>query len=139
MGFHKLIDKVTQAEQALEAHERYVGVEWRQLKGAWRTAWTPGRIVIAGLASGFIVGRTRPLANVASGGLMQLMTAISGLVASGSAQAAAGEAGEAADQAEATAEATKAATTVTAVAAAPRTSSNDPLLDHEALRRRGLL
>ena len=100
MGFDALITKVQQAEAALESRERQTGEQWRQCKLAWRRAWTPGRIVVAGLAAGFLVGRTRPLKLAGSGGLLNLVTALSGLLASGSAQAAAAEAGEAADAAE---------------------------------------
>lgn len=141
MGFTKLIDKVTQAEHALEAQERYVGAEWRQMKSAWRNAWTPGRIVVAGLLSGFLVGRAQPLARTSGGGILQLMTALSGLVASGSAQVAAGEAGDAAESAEATAEAAGAVVedTTSSLSAATRTPVADPILDHETLRRQGLL
>ena len=136
MGFSKLIDKVTQAEQALEARERYVGAEWRQLKSAWRDAWTPGRIVVAGLASGFLVGRARTV-GLMGGGTMQVFSAISGLIASGSAQAAASGADDAARQAEATVAVTG---SVDPVPRAPTTTDTpDPLLDHEALRRQGLL
>ena len=136
MGFSKLIDKVTQAEQALEARERYVGAEWRQLKSAWRDAWTPGRIVVAGLASGFLVGRART-AGLMGGGTMQVFNAISGLIASGSAQVAASGADDAARQAEATV--TVAGSTDPAPDAPAMMDAPDPLLDHEALRRRGLL
>ena len=100
MGFEQLIDKVTQAEQALEASERGTVAEWRQLKSAWRAAWTPGRIVVAGLASGFLVGRAQPLKLAGSGGLLNLVTALSGMLASGSAQVAAESAEQAADAAE---------------------------------------
>ena len=89
MGFEKLIDKVTQAEHALEARERSIGAAWRQLKTSWRAAWTPGRIIVAGLASGFLVGRARPLARTSGGGVLQMLTALSGLFAGGSAQVAA--------------------------------------------------
>lgn len=135
MGFSKLIDKVTQAEQALEAREHSVSAHWGQLKGAWREVWTPARIVVAGLLSGFAVGRVRPLAGTAGGGFLHLMTALSGLVPGGSSTQ------EAADQAEATAEATDAAVvqpTPTA-STAPPDPATDPLRDHEALRRQGLL
>lgn len=129
MGFAKLIDKVTQAEQALEANERSIGADWRQLKASWRAAWTPGRIVVAGLASGFLVGRARSFALIDGGGAMQLLGALGGLIANGIAQPAE----DAARQAEApdTADA--------ADAAPPADDVPDPLLDHEALRRRGLL
>ena len=101
MSFDKLILKVTQAEDALEAHERRVAADLRQLKASWLGGWTPGRIVIAGAVSGFLIGRAEPLKAVASGGgAMQMITMLSGLFAGGSAQAAAGEAENAAETAE---------------------------------------
>ena len=101
MGFKQLLTKVEQAEAALEARERQVSVQWRHLKSTWRAAWTPGRVVIAGLVSGFLVGRAQPLKTVArSGQWMQLVTMLSGLFAGGSAQVAAEHAEDAADTAE---------------------------------------
>jgi hypothetical protein len=96
MSFHALIAKVEQAEQALEDRERRASAQWQQVKATWRQSWTPGRIVIAGLASGFLVGRTQPLKLAGSGGLLNLVTALSGMLASGSAQAAAEDAEQAA-------------------------------------------
>ncbi len=100
MGFDALIEKVRQAETALEAQERRVGAGWRQLRGSWRSLWTPGRIVLAGLATGFMVGRAEPFKRAAGGGVLQLLTALSGMFAGGSAQVAANQAGEAADAAQ---------------------------------------
>ncbi|MFC3551353.1 hypothetical protein ACFOLC_10060 [Lysobacter cavernae] len=101
MSFEQLIAKVRQAEDSLESQERRVAADVRQLKGSWREAWTPGRIVIAGLASGFMVGRAEPLRAVAnSGNLVQIVSALAGLFAGGSAQAAADEAERAAASAE---------------------------------------
>ena len=94
MSFDALITKVQQAEQALEARERAASTQWRQVKATWRESWTPGRIVIAGLASGFLVGRAQPLKLAGSGGLLNMVTALSGLLASGSAQVAAEKAGK---------------------------------------------
>lgn len=102
MNFEQLIAKVQQAEDALEAREREFVADWRQLKASWRAGWTPGRIVVAGLASGFLAGRLKPGSVLArgGGGLMQMLSTLSGLIASGSAQAAAGEAEHAAETAE---------------------------------------
>ncbi|HEU4990921.1 MAG TPA: hypothetical protein VFT52_00285 [Luteimonas sp.] len=100
MSFDALIQKVRQAEAALEAQERRAGADWRQLRATWRALWTPGRLVVAGLAAGFIVGRAEPFKRAARGGVLQLVTALSGLFAGGSAQAAASEAGDAADAAQ---------------------------------------
>lgn len=108
-SFKQLIQKVDQAEAALEAQERRTAADWRQLKGSWRAAWTPGRIVIAGLATGFVIGRVEPTKAVAKGGtIMQMITALSGLLASATAQqaasqvdAVAGDVGQVADTVQA--------------------------------------
>lgn len=100
MSFDALIQKVKQAEAALEAKERQTAADWRQLKSSWRSLWTPGRIVLAGLVSGFMVGRAEPFKRAAGGGALQLLSALSGLFAGGSAQVAANEAGDAADSAQ---------------------------------------
>lgn len=100
MGFEQLIEKVRQAEVALEAKERQTGADWRQVKSSWRAMWTPGRIVIAGLVSGFVVGRAEPFKKAAGGGTLQLISALSSLFAGGSAQAAASEASDAKQAAE---------------------------------------
>ena len=57
MSFDKLLQKVEQAENVVEAQERRTAADWRQLKRSWKASWTPGRIMLAGLASGFLVGR----------------------------------------------------------------------------------
>lgn len=63
---------------------------WRQLKASWRSSWTPTRIVVAGLVSGYLVGRVEPARQVARGsGFLQMVSAASALLASGSASAAA--------------------------------------------------
>ena len=100
MGFKQLQTKVKQAEQALEAKEQHAVAHWHALRDEWKAAWTPGRIVIAGLASGFLVGRAEPLRTAArSGQIMQMVTMLSGLFAGGSAQVAAEQAEQAADTA----------------------------------------
>lgn len=89
-SFRQLIEKVEQAEAALEAQERVVAADWRQLRASWRAGWTPGRIVLAGLVSGFVIGRVEPARSVAKGSsIMQMITALSGLFASATAQQAA--------------------------------------------------
>ncbi|MGV8943520.1 hypothetical protein [Thermomonas sp.] len=108
MSFEDLIGKVKQAETALETSERRTAARWKQIKVVWKENWTPGRIVIAGLASGYLVGHAKPLKLAGSGGVLNLVTALSGLMASGSAQAAADQAGNAASAADSAA--TQAAT-----------------------------
>jgi hypothetical protein len=91
-SFKQLIEKVDQAENALEAQERIVAADWRQLRASWKAGWTPGRIVIAGLAAGFVVGGVEPAKTVAKGSsIMQMITALSGLFASATAQQAASQ------------------------------------------------
>lgn len=119
-SFNQLIEKVAQAEAALEAHERVVAADWRQLKGSWKAGWTPGRIVIAGLVGGFMVGRVEPVRSVAKGGsIMQMITALSGLFASATAQHAATQMDTVASDVGA-ASATPAAADALAAAATPR-------------------
>ena len=68
MSFGALIEKVKQAEVALESSERQTVAAWRQLKSTWMATWTPGRIVVAGFLSGFVVGKAEPARRVARGG-----------------------------------------------------------------------
>ena len=119
MSFDALLQKVKQAETALEAQERQAAADWRQLKASWRELWTPGRIVVAGLLSGFLVGRAEPLKRATGGGALQLISALSGLFAGGSAQAAAGAADAAADTAQQTAAAVAPTAAVAQTAATP--------------------
>lgn len=110
MSFDALIQKVKQAEVALETSERRTSVRWKEVKLVWKENWTPGRIVLAGLVSGFMVGRAKPLRMASGGGVLNLMTALSGLFASSSAHAAATGAENAAQAADAAASTTTADT-----------------------------
>ena len=110
MSLEKLLRKVEQAEDALEAEERRTAADWRQLKRSWRASWTPGRIVLGGLLAGFMVGRIEPGKALASGtGVLRMLASLGALLASTQAQAAAGEAEEAAETAEDTAQTAAAA------------------------------
>ncbi|MFN3703434.1 hypothetical protein [Thermomonas sp.] len=82
MNFDALQRRVARAEQAVVVHETRTRQQWAQLRTTWRTGWTPGRIVIAGLAAGFLVGRARPLRLAGSGGLLTLLRALAPLLAS---------------------------------------------------------
>jgi len=104
MRFESLIQKVQEAEHALEAREREASANWRQCKASWLSLWTPGRLVSVGLVSGFLVGKAEPAKRVVRGsGALQMLSAMAGLFAGGSAQAAAGHAQQAADSAQQTA------------------------------------
>jgi hypothetical protein len=105
VGFGALIDKVKQAEATLESRERVTTDAWAHFRATWRAAWTPWRIVGVGVVAGFIVGKAEPLRKTATGsGALQLLSALAGLFAGGSAQAAASEAEHAAGEAEHAAE-----------------------------------
>ena len=119
VGFEALIEKVTQAEQALESSERVAAGRWTSFKGTWRASWTPGRIVAAGLAAGFISGRAQPLRVAGSGGVLNLATALAGIFAGTGAQVAAKEAEVAANAAEGVATAAVAGTEAPVVPPAP--------------------
>lgn len=101
MRFEQLINKVEQAENAIEANERRIGADVRQLKSSWKAAWTPGRIVLGGLGAGFLTGLVEPGRAAATGTnamrLLSMVTSLAGLVAGTSAHAAAEEAGQAAE------------------------------------------
>jgi hypothetical protein len=125
-----LIEKVQQAEGALEAQERQAGTNWRQFKASWQAAWTPGRIISVGLVSGFLVGKAAPAKRLVSGGgTLQMLSGLASLFAGGSAQAAAGQARHAADAAQETA-------TMPPSGPAPIPS---PMHTPESLRAEGLL
>lgn len=133
MSFEALIDKVKQAETALEAREREAVADWHQTIGTWRALWTPGRILLAGIGSGFAIGLLEPGKRFANGrGTVQMLTAVAGLFAGGSAQVAA-------DKAQDVAETAAQATGV----APPGIDMPPPRggdgVDPEALRRAGLL
>ena len=110
MRFERLLQHVQRAEQRVELRATHTQTQWTSLKQAWREGWTPGRIVIAGVVSGFLVGRAEPLRALTGERWMQMFSAVSGLLAT--AQAA-----TAVDQAEA------------AVDAAQEQAAEEPLVD----------
>ncbi len=136
MSFESLIDKVRQAETALEASERRTGANWRQFKASWADAWTPGRIVSIGLVTGFLVGKAEPAKRVVRGsGALQMVSALAGLFAGGSAQAAAGQAEHAADRRPRTATAESPEAKLAQQATAPA----QPIQTPDDLRAAGML
>jgi len=141
MSFDKLIAKVAQAEDALEANERRVAADLRQLRQSWKSSWTPTRIMVAGVVTGFLVGRAEPLRSAARGGsVVRIVSLLSGLFASTTASQAASEAEQAADSAsDVAAAAAPAAGSATAHAAAATAASeriaHERLLRHAAAAR----
>ncbi len=100
MRFEKLLQHVQRAEQRVEVRATHTQTQWATLKQAWREGWTPGRIVIAGVVSGFLVGRAEPLRALTGARWMQMFSAVSSLLATAQAAAAAEQAEQAADTAQ---------------------------------------
>ena len=124
MRFERLRDEVARAERRVEARVLRTHDNWRVLGSAWRQAWTPGRILVAGLAGGFLFARARPLdklGGVPTARLIQLASSLAGLLASLRARDAAETAQTAATDAETAAEETT-GTVAAATGAAPAPS-----------------
>lgn len=100
MRFEKLLQHVQRAEQRVELRATHTQTQWSTLKQAWREGWTPGRILIAGVVSGFLVGRAEPLRTLTGARWMQMFTAVSSFLATAQAAAAAEQAEQAADTAQ---------------------------------------
>jgi len=112
MSFEELQAKVDRAEAALEARERETAADFRVFGRIWRDGWTPPRIIIAGLAGGFLAGWLRPgkaIAGAEPARWLQLFGSVAGLVGSVQAAFAADEAREAAEDAGVAARSTDAA------------------------------
>lgn len=113
MRFEQLKHRVARREQLLEGRLQQTREQWQTLTTTWRDSWTPLRIVVAGLVSGFVVGRSDPVQTLgklgALGGsgtkILQLVTALSGLFAGVQASSAADQAEHAADKADVAADA----------------------------------
>lgn len=106
MSFEELQAKVARAENALEAHERRVAADVRVFGACWRQAWSPPRVIGAGLAAGFLAGWVRPgraVAGVEPARWLQLAGSLAGMFGSIHAAFAASDAQEAADEAGAVA------------------------------------
>ena len=134
MSFDESIQRVKRAELALDASTRKVMDHWQQLRQTWREAWTPGRIVIAGIASGFVVGRGE-LPTATGSGFINLVSAVSGLFA-------VDQAGVAEEAAEDALDRVQQGVDVVADAfdaGIPVAEDDDWIRTHEALRRSGAL
>jgi hypothetical protein len=125
MKFELLQKRVERAERMVELRAEQSACEWRSLKQTWRAGWTPARIVAAGLAAGFLMGRAKPMRALSGTRWMPLVSSISSLFASVKAAMAAGQAGEAADTAVETADQAAAQSQQ----AAPFDEVEEPLVD----------
>ncbi|MGJ4803662.1 hypothetical protein [Luteimonas sp. SDU82] len=113
MRFDDLVQRVREREASLEQRHAHARASWQGLRSSWREGWTPTRIVLAGLLTGFATGRVRPVRRVAglpASRLVQIGTSLWSLAASfkakdaaRTAEVAAGDAGVAAEVAADTA------------------------------------
>lgn len=102
MSFDKLLRKVSHAETAVEAQGRRTSADWRQFKRSWKAAWTPGRIIVAGLLGGFVVGRSDSQKALGGSGILRLLGSLSTLMATHHAREAADDAEDATQAVERT-------------------------------------
>ncbi|PZU23083.1 MAG: protein sip-5 [Stenotrophomonas sp.] len=79
MNFEALQRRVRRAEAVVQVRGEEATQHWDQLNQSWRSAWTPGRIVVVGLAGGFLAGKLDWL---------QMIGSVSGLVSSAQASVA---------------------------------------------------
>lgn len=100
MRFEQLQQHVARAEKRVELRSAQSSLYWTILKQSWREGWTPGRIVIAGVVSGFLAGRAEPMRAMSGARWMQMFTAVSSFLATAQAAAAAETAEQAADTAQ---------------------------------------
>ncbi|WP_024891668.1 hypothetical protein [Luteimonas huabeiensis] len=106
MNFAALKRRVERSEQVVDGRIAQTDTAWRGLDARWREAWTPPRILLAGLLAGFFTGKANPhttllrIGKLASPRTMQMVTSLSGLLASAQAAYAAFTAKGAADTAD---------------------------------------
>lgn len=110
MNFEQLRQRVERAELLADGRTRQTHASWDALKLHWRQGWTPARIVVAGLVTGFVAGKTQPQASLQRIGklagpqTMQIVTSLTGLMSSLQAAKAAFTAKKAAQTADDAAE-----------------------------------
>ncbi|WP_371183673.1 hypothetical protein [Xanthomonas sacchari] len=103
MSLRQLQHRIARAEAVLEGRQEQVRTHWTTLQQVWREGWTPWRIVVVGLGTGFLVGRAEPAAVVGKlGGArwLQMLSAVSSLINATTAKSASDNAERASDDAE---------------------------------------
>jgi len=130
MRFKDLVQRVEDNERLLELQRSHAGASWRGLRSSWREGWTPTRILLAGLLSGFLVGRARPVRRIAglpSTRWVQIATSLWSLGASFRAKDAANTAEAAADDAAVASEVAADTAEAAATGTGPRAASTADL------------
>lgn len=126
MRFSALQRRVKRAEQVVAVRMNDTQRNWADLGHSWKTGWTPLRIIVAGLAGGFVAGKLELPGKVHGARWLHMITSVSNLFtgaqaafASAMAAHAAGTADEAATQADVAATKADAAATTAAAAQQP--------------------
>lgn len=88
MNFEALQRRVRRTEAVVQVRMDETVRQWDTLQATWHRSWTPGRIVIAGLAGGFVAGRLEPGGAFSGARWLQMIGSVSGLVASAQASIA---------------------------------------------------
>lgn len=100
MKFGALQRRVKRCEQVVTVRLGETQDHWSTLSQVWRQGWSPLRIVVVGLAGGFIAGRLEVPGRVNGARWLQMIGSVSNLFASGQAAFAAAMAAHAADTAD---------------------------------------
>lgn len=114
MNFEGLKRRVERSEQLVEGRMEQTRCDYNDLRGQWREAWTPTRILVAGVVSGFVAGSSQPKRALRRLGKLgkvvgdprwlRLISSVTGLLSSIQAMVAAATARKAADTADTAAE-----------------------------------
>ena len=104
MKFGALQRRVKRCEQVMTVRMGETQQHWTSLSQVWRQGWSPLRIVVVGLAGGFIAGKLEVPGRVNGARWLQMVGSVSNLFASGQAAFAAAMAAHAADSADEAAE-----------------------------------
>lgn len=102
MRFSALQRRVQRCEQVVAVRLADTRDNWSTLSQVWRRGWSPLRIVVVGVASGFVVGKLEVPGKVNAARWLQMVGSVSSLFASAQAafaSAMAAHAAETADQA----------------------------------------
>ena len=81
MRFEQLRQRVERAEHRVTDRVDHAQSSGQSLLPAWRQAWAPGRIVCAGLLSGFLVGRGHPRSRMDGARWLQMASTMSSMFA----------------------------------------------------------
>ncbi|WP_369040079.1 protein sip-5 [Stenotrophomonas maltophilia] len=100
MKFGALQRRVKRCEQVVTVRMGETQDNWSVLSQVWRQGWSPLRIVVVGLAGGFIAGKLEVPGKVNGARWLQMVGSVSNLFASGQAAFAAAMAAHAADTAD---------------------------------------